>query len=42
MEKKLYFWEDFKLNKLVNLGTYEFTEEEIIVFGKNLIHSTFI
>ena len=34
MEKKLHFWEDFKLNKLVNLGTYEFTEDEIIVFGK--------
>ena len=34
MKNNLYFWEDFELNKVVNLGTYKFTREEIIKFGK--------
>ena len=34
MKNYLYFWEDFEINKKVNLGTYEFTKDEIIKFGK--------
>ena len=34
MKNYLYFWEDFEINQEVNLGTYEFTEDEIIEFGK--------
>ena len=34
MKNYIYFWEDFEINEEVNLGTYEFTEDEIIKFGK--------
>ena len=34
MKNYLYFWEDFEINQEVNLGTYEFTKDEIIKFGK--------
>ena len=34
MKNDLYSWEDFEINQEVNLGTYEFTEDEIIEFGK--------
>tara|TARA_A100001011_G_C14157835_1_gene776886 strand:- start:596 stop:1051 length:456 start_codon:yes stop_codon:yes gene_type:complete len=34
MKKFLYFWEDFEINNKINLGTYEFTEDEIIKFGQ--------
>ena len=36
MKNYLYFWEDFEINQEVNLGTYEFTEDEIIEFGKKI------
>ena len=34
LKNYLYFWEDFQVNKKINLGTYKFTKNEIIKFGK--------